>query len=56
MKIAQVIKTYRKKKGLTQQEFSQYFKVSIRTLSRWESGEVQPSNVYMDMLKERKII
>lgn len=48
-KIGQFLKTLRKEKGLTQEQFAEIFNVSNRTVSRWENGNNMPD---LDILIE----
>lgn len=41
-KIGQFIKELRKEKGITQEQLAEVFKVSGRTISRWENGNNMP--------------
>lgn len=42
IKIGGYIKELRKEKGLTQEQLAEYFNVSRRTVSRWETGTNMP--------------
>lgn len=46
-KIGQFLKTLRKEKGLTQEQFAEIFNVSNRTVSRWENGNNMPDLVIL---------
>ena len=48
-KIGKFLKQLRKEKGLTQEQFSELFYISSRTVSRWETGSNMPD---VDMLIE----
>lgn len=48
-KIGQFLKSLRKEKGLTQEQFSEIVNVSNRTVSRWENGNNMPD---LDVLIE----
>ena len=41
-KIGQLIRQLRREKGLTQEELAERFRVSVRTVSRWETGKNLP--------------
>ena len=41
-KIGQFIKELRKEKGITQEKLAETFNVSVRTISRWETGSNMP--------------
>ena len=41
IKIGEFLKELRKEKGLTQEQFAEQFKVSRRSVSRWETGVSQ---------------
>ncbi len=41
-KIGMFLKSLRKEKGLTQEQFAEVFNVSNRTVSRWENGNNMP--------------
>ncbi|MEG1958167.1 MAG: helix-turn-helix domain-containing protein, partial [Lachnospiraceae bacterium] len=41
-KIGEFLKTLRKEKGLTQEQFAEIVNVSNRTVSRWENGNNMP--------------
>ena len=45
-------KQYRKQKGLTQQELADLLGVSNKSVSRWESGKMAPSEKNAQKLKE----
>ena len=49
VKIGSFIKELRKEKGLTQEQLSEQFQVSRRTISRWETGSNLPD---LDLLIE----
>ena len=49
---AEKIRQLRWKLGMTQEIFSQLLKVSLRSLSRWESGKTQPSLMALQKLEE----
>ncbi len=40
-KIGRLIRQLRREKGLTQEELAERFRVSARTVSRWETGVSQ---------------
>ena len=42
IKIGEFLKELRKEKGLTQEQFAEQFKVSRRSVSRWETGNNMP--------------
>ena len=42
MDIGRTIKELRKKRGITQEEFSEALRVSVQTVSRWENGVNTP--------------
>ena len=42
MDIGRTIKELRKKRGITQEEFSEALRVSVQTVSRWEKGVNAP--------------
>ncbi|WP_455542781.1 helix-turn-helix domain-containing protein [Intestinibacter sp.] len=42
MKIGAIIQKLRKEKGLTQEQLAEQFRVSRRTVSRWETGSNMP--------------
>lgn len=48
-KTGSFLKSLRKEKGLTQEQLAEYFGVSCRTVSRWETGSNMPD---LDMLIE----
>ena len=41
-KMGEFLKHLRKEKGLTQEQLAEYFRVSSRTVSRWETGSNMP--------------
>ena len=41
-KMGEFLKHLRKEKGLTQEQLAEYFYVSSRTVSRWETGRNMP--------------
>ena len=56
MDIATLIKEYRTKTGMTQQELADKVFVTRRTISKWELGKSEPDNVSLDLLfKEMNI-
>lgn len=42
MNIGSIIKTKRQQKDLTQEQFAEYFNVSVPAVSQWESGKTTP--------------
>lgn len=50
----QQIKELRKKTGLTQKEFSEYFKIPFRTVQNWEYGK-SPCSIYLYELIKYKL-
>ena len=56
MDIATLIKEYRTKTGMTQQELADKVFVTRQTISKWELGKSEPDNVSLDLLfKEMNI-
>lgn len=56
MDIATLIKEYRTKTGITQQELADKVFVTRQTISKWELGKSEPDNVSLDLLfKEMNI-
>ena len=56
MDIATLIKEYRIKTGMTQQELADKVFVTRQTISKWELGKSEPDNVSLDLLfKEMNI-
>ena len=56
MDIATLIKEYRTKTGMTQQELADKVFVTRQTISKWELGKSEPDNVSLELLfKEMNI-
>ena len=56
MDIATLIKEYRIKTGMTQQELADKVFVTRQTISKWELGKSEPDNVSLELLfKEMNI-
>ena len=56
MDIATLIKEYRAKTGMTQQELADKVFVTRQTISKWELGKSEPDNVSLELLfKEMNI-
>ncbi|MFQ9891377.1 MAG: helix-turn-helix transcriptional regulator [Streptococcus sp.] len=55
MDIATLIKEYRTKTGMTQQELADKVFVTRQTISKWELGKSEPDNVSLDLFKEMNI-
>ena len=51
MDIATLIKEYRIKTGMTQQELADKVFVTRQTISKWELGKSEPDNVSLELLK-----
>lgn len=49
-KLANVLKEYRYKKGLTQKELSKKMGIPNGTIGHWENGKVKPSTQYLNKL------
>ncbi len=45
------IKEFRKKCGMTQKQFSEYFNLPIRTLQEWEQGRRKPPSYILELLE-----
>ena len=50
MDIATLIKEYRTKTGMTQQELADKVFVTRQTISKWELGKSEPDNVSLELL------
>ena len=50
MDIATLIKEYRIKTGMTQQELADKVFVTRQTISKWELGKSEPDNVSLELL------
>lgn len=49
------IANIRKKLGLNQAQFAQLFGIHQMTISRWERGELVPTDYHVELLKDFKI-
>ncbi len=51
-KAGRIIRTWRRKIGLTQEGLAQALSVTFSTVSRWENGHVKPSKLAWRALRE----
>ena len=45
------VKEFRKETGMSQRQFAEYFKLSVRTLQEWEQGRQKPPEYLLELLK-----
>lgn len=51
-RLSDVLKTYRERKGLTQEAFARNIGVSLNTVQRWESDRTTPSPLALRRIQE----
>lgn len=54
--IANKIKTFRKKKGLSQYELAVFLGTKPVNISRWERGVHDPSDLAVSLLREKGVL
>ncbi|MDL2235936.1 helix-turn-helix domain-containing protein [Christensenellaceae bacterium OttesenSCG-928-L17] len=59
MNFSEIVKTARKKAGMSQEEFARALNVSFATINRWENGKTLPNkltqSVFFDFCKKQEI-
>lgn len=48
---SEYMKEFRKSLGMSQSQFAEYFKISVRSIQEWEQGRTNPPYYLLDLLK-----